>query len=139
MRRYLLLAFSTLLFMTGQACVTSSQTRMGSGKPLIVRRVERLERWSVELAGNRVGILSKLRVADATAPVDYYEVCRPDGQVVGRIDEHGRASRLEPFQEKAVYIKMDSMKRQLQFLLALDAEPAIRDWKLAEASATPKK
>lgn len=127
-RYYQLLFFSTLLLATEQSCVTTRQTRMGSTLPLIVRRVSRVERWFVEIDGNRVGILTKLRVEDPKTPVDYYEVRRPDGQVVGRIDDLGRASRLEPFQKDAVYLGMDSMKRQLQFLLVLDREPTIRVW-----------
>ena len=87
-----------------------------------------MERWSLEIDSKRVGVLTKLRVEDPKTPVDYYEVSRPDGQVVGRIDDRGRASRLEPFQREAVYVGMDSMKRQLQFLLVLDKEPAIRAW-----------
>jgi len=118
-----MLLLAMLPALTLSACITHTERVPVDLSP---RKVTELARWAIELDGQNVGMLYKLRIEDLEQPEELYKVERVGGQIAGWIDRQGRAFRDEPFQKEKVLVAMDPLPENLRVLLELRRQPTTR-------------
>jgi hypothetical protein len=122
--RLALLLLLSLAGLTLPACVTET-TELPPLQPLPVTE---LQRWRVELEGQPVGVLRKMRLEHPDTPELFYLVDHASGQRAGMIDLLGRAYRDDPFSGQRRLVVMAGMTEDLRVLLELPARPEVLPW-----------
>lgn len=104
--------------------------------PLAPRTVRDVESWSLMRAGERLGRMRLVEIADPAGPIRRFYVDNPSGKMLGFVDGEGRVFRYELFATEESFDGMYPMREAVARLLDVEGEVAIigADGQPAEAA-----